>query len=142
MKSLEKFLNENGLIVINLISILGVIGSLYYSEVEEFPPCDLCWYGRIFLYPIAIISTIAVLSKDTNINQYILSLSIPGMLVMGYNVLLQETDWFHQLGTCDVNNPCTTKYVDYFGFVTIPFMAFLAFLVITAISGFLLYKKK
>ena len=39
-------------------------GSLYFSEVEHFVPCRMCWFQRIFMYPLAIVLLVAAIRKD------------------------------------------------------------------------------
>lgn len=122
--------------LINFISVVGVLASLYYSEVEELPPCTLCWYARILFYPVVIISTIALISKDQKVAKYIFALSTPGVFLTGYHYLLQKTDFIKSVAnTCGVGEgSCSTIDVEYFGFITIPLMAFVGFLMLSVLS--------
>ena len=58
---------ENGLIFIWTISFVATLGSLYFSEVRGFEPCTLCWYQRILMYPIVLISGVALFQKNARI---------------------------------------------------------------------------
>jgi disulfide bond formation protein DsbB len=122
--------------LIFFISFLSSLGTLFFSEVEELLPCELCWYQRGFMYSLAVVSFIAILAKDNNFFKYALALSIPGALLAAYNYLLQKTDLFVTVGTCSPDNPCSNIQVEYFGFITIPFMSLMAFLLIALVSSY------
>ncbi len=122
-----------------LSAIIATLGSLYFSEVRHFIPCTLCWYQRIFMYPLVILLGIAFYRNDRGIYKYVLPLSIIGMLISGYHTLLQKLPSLQQFEMCTTGVPCSKDYLNWLGFITIPLMAFVAFTIIT-IS--LLYMKK
>lgn len=105
-------------------------GSLFFSEVLGWIPCSLCWYQRILMYPLSVIIAIGLLRRDTRLYTYVLPLSLGGAGVSLYHYLLQKTDWLPP-PACAMGIPCTTDYINWFGFVTIPFLALTAFLVIS-----------
>lgn len=111
-----------------LFSVSGVIGSLVYSEFIGFEPCFLCWWQRIFLYPMAIILFVALFKRERNVTDYLLSLSIPGTLIALYHSYIQ---WFGSpaISFCSDAN-CFIVYFTQLGYVTLPFMAFSAFLLV------------
>lgn len=122
-----------------VISLAAVFGSLFFSEVLNFPPCLLCWYQRIFMYPLAIILTVGILRKDRGIYWYILPLSLAGLAISFYHNLLYYKIIPDSLVPCGLGVSCTTKFIEWFGFITIPFLSFAAFLMITILM--LVYKK-
>lgn len=119
-----------------LVALSALFGSLYFSEVLHFPPCDLCWYQRIFMYPLIAIISVGILRKDKGYVWYVLPLA-----VVGWAIALYHTLWYHGLITpivsiCRIGGSCTAKYLELFGFVSIPLMSFLAFsFVIVAMVG-------
>jgi disulfide bond formation protein DsbB len=113
-----------------ITAIIATLGSLYFSEVMHFIPCTLCWYQRIFMYPLAIILGIAVYRKDLGIYKYALPLSIIGMLLSGYHTLLQKISYLQQFEMCTTGVPCSKDYINWLGFITIPLLAFIAFTMI------------
>lgn len=113
------------------ISIVATLGSLYFSEIRNFTPCILCWYQRIFMYPLIIIIAVGILRKDKKIYQYVLPMSIIGAIIAFYHVLLQRGIIPESIAPCANVAPCVTKFAGYFGFITIPVMSFTAFLIIT-----------
>jgi disulfide bond formation protein DsbB len=114
-----------------IAAIIATLGSLYFSEVMHFIPCTLCWYQRIFMYPLAIILGVAVYRNDKGIYKYALPLSIIGMLIAGYHTLLQKIPYLQQFEMCTTGVPCSKDYINWLGFITIPLLAFIAFTIIT-----------
>jgi len=109
----------------------ATLGSLYLSEILKFIPCTLCWYQRILMYPLAIILLIGFLRRDKGVFLYVLPFSILGIGVSTYHYLLQKTDLFTHGAVCNSGIPCTTTWINFFGFITIPFLALIAFSAIT-----------
>lgn len=130
---------DKRIIWIWILSAIATSGSLYFSEIKGFIPCTLCWYQRIFMYPIFLLTSTSLLLKDKKINNYLLTLSIPGFLLALYHVLLQKTSLFSSFEPCSVGVSCASEYVNWFGFVTIPLLSFTAFFLI---SITLIYKKE
>jgi disulfide bond formation protein DsbB len=114
-----------------IAAVIATLGSLYFSEVMHFVPCTLCWYQRIFMYPLAIILGIAFYKNDSRIYKYVLPLSSIGMLISGYHMLLQKIPYFQQFEMCATGVPCSKDYLNWLGFITIPMLAFIAFTMIT-----------
>ncbi|WHY85169.1 disulfide oxidoreductase [Neobacillus novalis] len=114
-----------------IAAILATLGSLYFSEVQHFIPCTLCWYQRIFMYPLVIILGTAVYRNDKGIYKYALPLSIVGMLISGYHTLLQKVPYIQQFEMCTEGVPCSKDYINWLGFITIPLLAFIAFTIIS-----------
>jgi disulfide bond formation protein DsbB len=112
-------------------ALIATIGSLYFSEVRHFIPCTLCWYQRIFMYPLAVILGIAFYRNDKGIAIYALPLSIVGMIISGYHTALQKIPYLQQFEMCSSGVPCSEDYINLLGFITIPILALIAFTIIT-----------
>lgn len=123
-----------------LISLIGVIGSLYVSEVMKIPPCDLCWFQRIFMYSLPIISTISLLRGDKNIRVYLQSFSVIGFGISVYQYIIQKTEKTSPF--CSLEEDCTTIHFEFLGFITLPFLAALAFLIIFLLGFAVIEDKK
>ena len=123
----------SGLWIICMITTGAMVGSLYFSEKVGFAPCKLCWYQRIGIFSIAIISFVAALRNDKNIARYTIVLAPIGLLVSTYHYLLE---WFPTLETnvCSLDVPCTAVWFRELGFVTLCFMAGCAFITVIAVS--------
>jgi len=117
-------------------------GSLYASEIAHLPPCILCWYQRIAMYPLVLIIAVGILKKDKILPLYVLPLSIIGMLVGFYHMLLYYSVLPESAAPCLAGFSCTTKFFEWFGFVTIPLMSFMSFVLVTGCMIYLLIKKE
>ena len=108
-------------------------GSLYFSEVADFVPCEMCWYQRIAMYPLAPLLLIAAVTKDDRIARYVLPIVLVGAGLSIYHVQLQLFP--EQSTSCSLDAPCTAKWVEVLGFVTIPWMALFSFVLVLALTG-------
>ena len=121
---------ENLLIFTWTVALVATLGSLYYSEVKGYIPCLYCWYQRILMYPIVLIAGIALYQKNGRIALTTAAFSLLGGLLSAYHYATQKINIFQEhAGTCG-EVPCTAQYVNYLGFITIPFMALVAFALI------------
>lgn len=125
---------EHGLSLSWTVALVATLGSLYFSEVREYIPCTYCWYQRILMYPLVVILGIAVVRKDYNQSIYVLPLSALGMGMSGFHYVVQKTDFITHSGSGCGIVPCTTVYINLFGFITIPMLAFIAFTLITMLQ--------
>jgi len=124
------FLKKHAITIIFIQSLVATLASLFASEVLKFPPCVLCWYQRIFIYPIVILAAVGIIKKDKNVGYYILPLSIIGGLVSVFHNLLYWGIVPESAAPCFAGISCTTKYFEWFGFITIPLLSFAAFCII------------
>ncbi|HEU4740634.1 MAG TPA: disulfide oxidoreductase [Meiothermus sp.] len=109
-----------------LVALVATLGSLYYSEIRLFLPCELCWYQRIFMYPLAVILGIAAWRSDFNIRLYALPIAGIGWLVsLRHNLEQRFPDHFP--AACKGPISCTTEYIPSF---PIPLQALIAFTLI------------
>lgn len=114
-----------------LVALTATLGSLYYSEVQDFTPCEYCWYQRIAMYPQALILGIAAFRRDAAIKRYLIPLSVLGALMSSYHYYIER---FPEAGgSCSVTVPCNTPWFEQWGFVTLAFMALTGFLAIIAL---------
>ena len=125
-------LGRNSRYVALLAAWIATCGSLFFSEVLGWVPCLLCWYQRIFMYPLSLVLAVGLLRRDKGIHKYALALSIPGACISLFHYLDQKTDLVKAFVPCTVGVPCSADYLNAFGgVVTIPFLALIAFLIIT-----------
>jgi len=109
-----------------------MIGSLYFSEIAHLVPCELCWYQRIAMYPLAPMLGIAAVREDLGIRPYAWVLAASGALIAAYHYVIE---WVPNLEAtaCSAEVPCTVPYFREFGFVSIAFMALCGFLAIATL---------
>lgn len=122
-----------------LVSIVATLGSLYFSEIRGFIPCELCWYQRILMYPLAVILGIATFQNDRSVKKYILPLAVIGWSISLFHYLQQKVPGFAAIKPCASGVPCSAEYINWLGFITIPLLALIAF---TLIVVFMLLTRK
>jgi disulfide bond formation protein DsbB len=116
-----------------LLASTAALGSLFFSEVMGHPPCVLCWYQRICMYPLVLILPAGLFPFDRNVVRYALPLSAAGTLIAVFHLLLMAGYVSESIKPCIQGIPCTEVQVVWFGFVTIPLLSALSFLLITAL---------
>jgi disulfide bond formation protein DsbB len=117
------------LVLAAVVAAVAMLGSLYFSEVAHFPPCRLCWYQRICMYPLVPILAIAAARRDRAVRWYALPLAVIGAAISTWHVLVERFPSLES-GACDPANPCTIIWVEKLGYLTIPTMALSGFVVI------------
>jgi len=132
-KSPLEFLRGTTLWLAGGVALAATLGSLYLSEIARLIPCKLCWYQRIAMYPTAIILLIAAARRDGKVRMYAATLATIGAAIAVWHRLIQAYPSLES-GSCSaIGPPCSAPYIVQFGFVTIPYMALSAFLLILAL---------
>ncbi len=109
-----------------VISLTGIFGSLFFSEVMKFPPCELCWYQRIFMYPIALIILTGLFLDSKDTNKFIFPFISIGLIFSIYHNLVYYK-FIQVIVPCSESAPCTAEQLNYLGFVTIPLLSLFGF---------------
>ncbi len=116
-----------------LIASAATLGSLFFSDVMGFAPCVLCWWQRIFIYPLVLILGVGLFSLDAAVVRYSLPLAGAGWCVALYHTLLYEGVIPESIQPCSQGVPCTERYIELLGFLSIPLLSLLAFTGIVAL---------
>ena len=119
-----------------MVAAGSMLGSLYYSEVVNYPPCGLCWYQRIAMYPLVVILAIAAWRRDERIRSYALSLVVVGAVIALYQYVLGYIPDAGVIGCTIDGVSCTERFVWEFGFIDFPFMSLVAFALIGSLLSF------
>ncbi len=114
-----------------LIALMGMLGSLFFSEIMKLPPCLLCWYQRIALYPLVVLLPVGIVLNDKRVKWYALPLSVIELFIAIYHNLLYYGFIPESIAPCTAGVSCTTKQIELLGFITIPLLSLIAFLIIT-----------
>ena len=125
---LRRALEGYELWLVFLVSSIATGGSLFFSEIAGFVPCELCWFQRICMYPLSIVTLLAALANDRRVARYLLLLPLVGAGVSVYHLLV-ENGVVEQARACLLSAPggCATKWIEEFGYVTIPTLALTGF---------------
>lgn len=148
------FIKKYGLRIIFVQALVATLGSLYYGRYGDpvvnlmsgdlfnpangYSPCTLCRYARILMYPLTLISLVGIIKKSYDAVDYMIIPVVLGILLELYHYSLQKFP-ISTSAFCTKANPCNALQVDYFGFITIPFLCLIAFVVIAIVI--LLIKK-
>jgi disulfide bond formation protein DsbB len=116
-----------------LIATASTLGALFFGEVMELPPCSLCWYQRIFMFPMVLVLPFGLFPFDRNVVRSALPLVGGGMLLATVHVLLVEGIIPERIAPCRQGVPCSETVISWFGFVTIPLLSLLAFATIAVL---------
>jgi disulfide bond formation protein DsbB len=115
-----------------IVGLVATLGSLYLSEIAHIPPCQLCWYQRIAMYPLPVILGIAAWRRDFGIRPYAIALAAIGSAISIYHYQLERFPDQSSL-SCSVDVPCTTVWIWRFHYISIPFMALSGFALIVTL---------
>lgn len=134
-EAIERFRDSAWILVFTswLIASVSTLGALFFSEVMELPPCVLCWYQRIFMFPLVLLLPIGLFPFDRTIVRYALPLALGGWLISLFHLLLVGGFIPESLKPCTQGVPCTETQIEWLGFITIPLLSFVAFSVISAL---------
>ena len=129
MTDLDQTSNSNWTILFICWAIASVstLGSLFFSEIMEFPPCTLCWYQRIFMFPLILLFIAGLFPFDKSIIKYALPLTLVGWGFTFYHYLLNSGFIPESIQPCSQGVSCSETYVDLFGFLTIPMLSLISF---------------
>jgi disulfide bond formation protein DsbB len=116
-----------------LVAAIATGGSLFFSETAHFVPCELCWYQRICMYPLSITTLLIALADDHRAARYLLPLPVVGAGISIYHLLV-ENGVVHESQACRLSAPggCAVKWINEFGYVTIPTLALTGFALVFA----------
>ena len=111
-----------------IVALGAVVFSIFYSSIVGYPPCELCWVERIFLYPQFILFGMELYKRDRSIVDFSIIFAILGIITSIYHVYIENGGSSNL--SCAVSNPlnpnqvsCAIRYVYEFGYITLPVMA-------------------
>ncbi|MFZ2268028.1 MAG: disulfide bond formation protein B [Azonexus sp.] len=116
-----------------LIAMASTLGALFFGEIMHYPTCTLCWYQRIFMFPLAVILPLGLFPLERSVIRYALPLAAIGSLIALFHQLLVAGVIPESLKPCQQGIPCSVTVVSWFGFLTIPLLSVFAFIAIVAL---------
>ena len=115
------------------VASFATLGSLFLSEVIGFPPCTWCWVQRGFMYPLAVVLVVAAVAGWDRVRLPAAAWALVGSATSAWHIAIERVPTLQGTTLCDPSNPCSIRWVEHFGFVTIPVMAFAAFLLVATL---------
>ena len=116
-----------------LVASVSTLGALFFGEVMQLPPCVLCWYQRIFMFPLVLILATGLFPFDRKVVRYALPMAALGWLFAVFHLLLVAGVIPEGIKPCTQGVPCSETVIEWFGFVTIPLLSLAAFSTIIAL---------
>jgi disulfide bond formation protein DsbB len=113
------------------IVTISMLGSLFFSQVMEYAPCELCWYQRIALFPLVLILATGLFPFDKSALKYALPLAATGWVVAAYHNLLYYDVISQELSPCSQGVSCTERYITLFRIFSIPLLSLISFSLVT-----------
>ncbi len=110
-----------------LIASASTLGALFFSQIMGIAPCVLCWYQRIFMFPLVFILAAGLFPLDANLARYALPLVVAGWMIALFHVLLVAGIVPETIRPCAQGIPCKDQVIEWFGFLTIPLLSLIAF---------------
>ncbi|CAB1367318.1 disulfide bond formation protein B [Denitratisoma oestradiolicum] len=110
-----------------LVAGISTLGALFFGEIMQLPPCVLCWYQRIFMFPLALILPFGLFPFDPRVIRYGLALALPGWGFASFHLLLIAGVIPESIKPCTQGVPCSQTVIQWFGFLTIPLLSVAAF---------------
>jgi disulfide bond formation protein DsbB len=140
-ESKKEYQNDALVYLAWIIALVATVGSLFFSEVMQLPPCVLCWYQRIAMYPLVVVIGAGILMRDGGrVKYYALPLALVGLAISIYHNLLYYGILPESITPCTEGVSCTSRQIEWLGFITIPLMALTAFVGVSLCLWF--YKTK
>lgn len=134
----KRLIRTYSLELLFIIPLIATLGSLYFSEIRGWTPCKLCWYQRVFMYPQVILVGMALMRKARGITTYLIPLSLIGGGIAAAHYAEQlraRLAPLDPLAPCDLSGvSCAATPIFHFGYITIPMMAFSAFVLILTVA--------
>ena len=130
-----EFFRSNALVISFVVALIAMSGSLFYSDFAGYEPCKLCWYQRILMYPQVALFLVALIKKRKDVADYSLVLSVIGALIAGYHYLGQLSITTLPCSVVGFSASCSQRFVMQFGYITIPLMAFSAFVLMIVLMA-------
>lgn len=129
---IQSYINRYSIHLSLAISAIAMTGSLFYSEIAGYEPCKLCWYQRIFMYPLVFLLAFALYRKDKTIVPYALLMSFLGGMIAFYHYMLQiGVAPELPCSAVGASISCSKQFVLQWGYISIPVMALTAFSMIS-----------
>jgi hypothetical protein len=115
-----------------VVAVVATSGSLYFSEIAHFIPCRLCWWQRAAMYPLVPVLLLALFRPRWRLWLLAIPLAVVGTAIAAYHVTIERWPRL-EVTSCSATAPCTLKWVEEFGYVTIPVMSLSAFVLVLTV---------
>jgi disulfide bond formation protein DsbB len=115
-----------------VVAAIATGGSLFYSQVAGAVPCEFCWFQRVLMYPLSILTLFLAARGDARGARYLIPLPVVGAGTSVYHMLI-ERHVIEEPHACTLHGPgCAANWLtkEGFGYLTIPTLALTGFLLL------------
>lgn len=123
-----------------LIAAASTLGALFFSEVMQLAPCELCWWQRIFMFPLVLILPAGLFPLDRRVVRYALPLALAGWGFAVFHWLLVIGVIPEGVAPCVRGVPCSEVTFEWLGFINIPLLSVAAFSTLIALLALTHFK--
>lgn len=123
-------LRGSGVWIAFVVALVATVGSLWFSEGAHFIPCRLCWFQRVAMYPLSIVLLVGAILRDRRVFWYAIAMPVIGAAISIYHIYIEYHPEAESQGCRLQGAPCSTRWIDEFGYITIPVLALSAFALI------------
>jgi disulfide bond formation protein DsbB len=115
-----------------VVAAVATGGSLFYSQVAHFVPCEFCWFQRLLMYPLSILTLLIAVRGDNRAARYLIPLPVVGAGTSIYHMLIERGVIVEPKACLLSGDGCSTNWIfnHSFGYLTIPTLALTAFLLL------------
>lgn len=114
-----------------VVALASALSALFIGEIMGQAPCNLCWYQRAFMFPLAILLAVAAWRSDSQARVYGLALAIPGLALAAFHSLVYEGILSEAIAPCGDRPSCSGSDMTVFGTLPLPLLSVVAFFAIT-----------
>ena len=116
-----------------VVALIASFSALFIGEVMGQAPCNLCWFQRVFMFPLVIILPIALLRDEKTVWAYALPLAILGSIIAIFHTLIYTRVVPEGIKPCRQGPSCTNADMTIFGTFPLPLLSLVAFTAVTVL---------
>lgn len=133
---------ETALSLAWIVALASSLAVLFIGEVLGQTPCVLCWFQRVFMFPLAIILGLGLWWRDRRVGRYGIALAFGGAAVALWHMGLYVGLIPERIQPCTASGPSCTDANQLVLGIPIPLMALVAFVLIGLLSSLSLKEKQ
>ena len=127
---------ETALTAAWIVALGSSLAVLYIGEVLGQATCNLCWFQRAFMFPLAIVLSLGLLLEYHRVGRYGVALALGGAAIALWHLGLYTGILPEHIQPCTATGPSCTDDNQVFLGVPIPLLSLIAFGLIVVLSIF------
>ncbi|WP_323804414.1 disulfide bond formation protein B [Sulfitobacter litoralis] len=119
-----------------IVALASSLAVLYIGEVLGQAPCNLCWFQRAFMFPLAVVLGLGLWWQDYGVGRYGVALALGGAAIALWHLGLYTGILPERIQPCTATGPSCTDDNQVFLGLPIPLLSLIAFGLIAILSIF------